>query len=213
MSDTDSDPAHTRRARRPVGAVATAWLLGAGIPLAAIGYGIWLLAGNFSAAGPEFLIRYVFGERRMEPLTLERDVANAADPGADLASDIHDVISRDWSVIGGYFLILFTCSVIFMVIMLAFSNSARNLSFAIFGAVIVASAMDVAENICRAVVEEPAPVLGFPARQILDHRSGGACDGEMVRTDRCDIRGPCSDIRRLAGDRLLHLSLESPRRR
>ena len=59
----------------------------------------------------------------------------------------HDVIARDWSVIGGYFLILFACALIFMVIMLAFSNSARNLSYAIFGAVIVATVMDIAENV------------------------------------------------------------------
>ena len=138
--------------------MAVAWLAGAGIPLIAIGFGSWLLARNFTAAGPEFLMRYVFGERDMEPLKLERDVANPADPGADLASDIHDVVARDWSVIGGYFLILFTCALIFMVIMLAFSNSARNLSFAIFGAVIVATVMDIAENVLVLHVDEPARI-------------------------------------------------------
>jgi hypothetical protein len=125
MSDTNS--AADEQARRSRTAVAVAWLVGAGIPLIAIGFGSWLLARNVTAAGPEFLVRYVFGERHMEPLIRGRDVANPADPGADLASDIHDVIARDWSVIGGYFLILFTCSLIFILIMLAFSNSARNL--------------------------------------------------------------------------------------
>ena len=104
-------------------------------------------------------MRYVFGERDMEPLKLERDVANPANPGADLASDIHDVVARDWSVIGGYFLVLFTCALIFMVIMLAFSNSARNLSFAIFGAVIVATVMDIAENV---LVLLSTNLPGFP---------------------------------------------------
>jgi hypothetical protein len=158
MSDTASAPANpTRRS----GAVAIAWLAGAGIPLLAIITGSWLLANNFTAAGAEFLVRYIFGERDMEPLERGRDVANPADPRADLASDIHDVIARDWSVIGGYFLILFTCSLIFMLIMLAFSSSARNLSFAIFGAVIVTTVMDVAENIL-VLMSTKAPA--FPSR-------------------------------------------------
>ena len=161
MSDADSMPARSKPARRSGLAVAVAWLAGAGIPLIAIGFGSWLLARNFTAAGPEFLMRYVFGERDMEPLKLDRDVANPADPGADLASDIHDVVARDWPVIGGYFLILFTCALIFMVIMLAFSNSARNLSFAIFGAVIVATVMDIAENV---LVLLSTNLPGFPEK-------------------------------------------------
>ncbi len=39
-------------------------------------------------------MRYVFGERDIEPLTPGRDVANPADPQADLASDIHD--GKEW---------------------------------------------------------------------------------------------------------------------
>ena len=167
MSDTDSSLLEVSAARRSGLAVAVAWLAGAGIPLIAIGFGSWLLARNFMAAGPEFLMRYVFGERDLEPLKLERDVANPANPGADLASDIHDVIDRDWPVIGGYFLILFTCALIFIVIMLAFSNSARNLSFAILGAVVVATVMDIAENILVLMSTNPPhsprhrrPILG-----------------------------------------------------
>jgi hypothetical protein len=144
MSDTES--AREKPAPRSGLAVAIAWLAGAGVPLLAIGFGGWLLARNFTAAGPEFLTRYVFGERDTEPLARGRDVADPAHPRADLASDIHDVINRDWSVIGGYFLILFTCSLIFIMIMLAFPNSARNLSFAIFGAVVVATVMDGDES-------------------------------------------------------------------
>src|SRR4051812_32120473 len=117
MSDTES--AREKPAPRSGLAVTIAWLAGAGVPLLAIGFGGWLLARNFTAAGPEFLTRYVFGERDTEPLARGRDVA---DP------------------------ILFTCSLIFIVIMLAFPNSARNLSFAIFGAVVVATVMDIAEN-------------------------------------------------------------------
>ena len=159
MSDTNSAP--KKPARRSGLAVLIAWLAGAGVPLLAIGFGSWLVARNFIAAGPEFLMRYVFGERDSEPLTRGRDVANPADPQADLASDIHDVINRDWSVIGGYFLILFACSLIFILIMLAFSNSARYLSFAIFGAVIVATVMDIAENILVLMATNPP---AFPRR-------------------------------------------------
>ncbi len=159
MSDTNSAP--EKRARRSGLAVAIAWLAGAGVPLLAIGFGTWLLARNFTAAGPEFLMRYVFGERDMAPLTRGRDVANPADPRADLSSDIGDVINRDWSVIGGYFLILFTCSLIFILIMLAFSNSARTLSFAILGAVVVATVMDIAENVLVLMATNPP---AFPMR-------------------------------------------------
>ena len=159
MSDTGSAPAEPARHSRL--AVVVTWLVSAGIPLLAIGFGSWLLATNFRAAGPEFLLRYVFGERDTEPLTRGRDVANAADPQADLASDIHDVISRDWFVIAGYFLILFACSLIFVLIMLAFSNSARTLSFAIFGAVIVATVMDIAENVLVLMATNPP---AFPNR-------------------------------------------------
>ena len=159
MSDTDS--AREEPAPRSGLAVTIAWLAGAGVPLLAIGFGGWLLASNFTAAGPEFLMRYVFGERNIAPLARGRDVADPADPRADLASDIHDVINRDWSVIGGYFLILFTCSLIFILIMLAFSNSARNLSFAIFGAVVVATVMDIAENILVLLSTNPP---AFPGR-------------------------------------------------
>ncbi len=106
-------------------------------------------------------MRYVFGERRMEPLMRGRNVANPADPGADLASDIHDVIARDWSVIAGCFLVLFTCSLIFLLIMLAFSNSGRNLSFAIFGAVVVTTVMAIVENILVLTATNPP---AFPQR-------------------------------------------------
>lgn len=159
MSDTGSAP--ETPARHSGLAVAVVWLAGAGIPLLAIGLGSWLLARNFTAAGPDFVMRYVFGERDMEPLTRGPDVANPADQQADLASDIHDVINRDWSVIAGYFLILFTCSLIFILIMLAFSNSARNLSFAIFGAVVVATVMDIAENVLVLMATHPP---AFPSR-------------------------------------------------
>ena len=137
MSDTDSVP-WQKRARRSGLAVVVAWLAGAGIPLIAIGFGSWLLARNFTAAGPEFLMRYVFGERDIEPLKLDVTWRIPLIPGRS-GIGYPRCITRDWSVIGGYFLILFTCALIFMVIMLAFSNSARTLSFAIFGAVIVAT--------------------------------------------------------------------------
>ena len=71
MPDADSMPARSKPARHSGLAVAVAWLAGAGIPLIAIGFGSWLLARNFTAAGPEFLMRYVFGERDMEPLKLD----------------------------------------------------------------------------------------------------------------------------------------------
>ena len=159
MSDTNT--AADKQARRSPLAVVVAWLVGAGIPLIAIGFGSWLLARSFTASTPEFLVRYVFGERNMEPLMRGRDVADPANPGADLVSDIHAAIARDWSVIAGYFLVLFTCSLIFILIMLAFSNSARNLSFAIFGAVIVTTVMNIVENVLVLVATNPP---AFPNR-------------------------------------------------
>ena len=147
MSDAETVPSGTRRTRRSGLAIATAWLVGAGIPLIAVAFGIWLVKRNLSAAAPEFLMRYVFGERALGPLSLERDIANPADPGADLSSDIHDAIARDWSVIAGYFLILLVCALVFFVIMSAFSNSGKILSYAILGAVVVAAGMDILENL------------------------------------------------------------------
>ena len=130
MSDTNS--AAVRPARRSGLAIATAWLLGAGIPLLAIVFGVCLVKRNWEAAGPEYLMRYVFGERKTDP---------------DLASKIRDAITRDWSLIAGYFLILLVCALIFYVIISQFSETGKKLSYAILGAVAVLTGMDILENL------------------------------------------------------------------
>jgi hypothetical protein len=56
-------------------------------------------------------------------------------------------VAVDWRVTGGYFLILVTCAVVFMVMMRAFSESSQKLSIAILGAVVIAFLSDLAENI------------------------------------------------------------------
>ena len=130
MSDTNSTS--DRPARRSGLAIATAWLLGAGIPLLAIVFGACLVKRNWEAAGPEYLMRYVFGERKTDP---------------DLASKIRDAITRDWSLIAGYFLILLVCALIFYVIISQFSETGKKLSYAIIGAVAVLTGMDILENV------------------------------------------------------------------
>lgn len=117
--------------------------------------------GNFAAAGPEFLLRYVFGEREMGPLALERDVADPADPRADLGSDTHDVIARDWFVIAGSFVVLLVCALVFFVIMSAFSNTGKTLGYALLGAVAVATGMDVLENVLVLWSTNPPAVLDW----------------------------------------------------
>ncbi len=145
MSDTNSVPAQpstngpvdTKAAKR---SSALLWFLLVVAPLILIAVGISLLALNLRKAGPDFAIRYVFGERKPEALTQGRN------PAVDFATDLHHVICLDWLVILGYFLVLVTCAVVFIFTMNTFSDAGRKLSYAILGSAVVATAMDITEN-------------------------------------------------------------------
>ena len=81
-----------------------------------------------------------------------------ADAGLD---NLIRYIAVDWFATAGYFLVLGTCAVVFMWIMLSFSGSARKLSYAILGAVVVAAATDVVENILVPISTNPPGFLNW----------------------------------------------------
>jgi hypothetical protein len=104
------------------------WTLGTLVPIAA---GLWLLRRYFVDAGPNYLIRYTFGDR--------------PDPApVGFESSIRHVIELDWLVIFGYVLLLGICAGIFAA--LAFSKQGQKLSVAIGVALLATAGADLAEN-------------------------------------------------------------------
>src|SRR5262249_14538273 len=122
MPETNSDS--TERARRIPLTIVSAWLFWVGIPIVAIALGTCLVVRNWATAAPDYVVRYVFGEREF----------GSAPPDPELADGIRETIVKDWAFIAGYFLILLVCGLVFMAIISQFSTMGAKLSRIILGA-------------------------------------------------------------------------------
>jgi hypothetical protein len=108
-----------------------------------ISFGAHLFIDHFRPAGPEYLIRFIFGDRAPSSLFDQHShPLGAAIRG--MTAVMRRALEHDQLVILGYFLVLMTCAFVFA--FLAFSRSGKKLSGLIIAAVVIATVSDLIEN-------------------------------------------------------------------